>query len=57
MEGAHLVDYGPFYLRWLSDFTVGGESAVGSSELLEARILHKPWFNLMIHYRLKSPSR
>lgn len=55
VEGAHLVDSGPFYLRWLSEFTIGGGSAVGISELLEARALHRPWFNWMIPYRLKRP--
>jgi carotenoid 1,2-hydratase len=52
-----LVDFGPFYLRWLSDFTVGDRTEVGISELLEARSLHKPWFNWMIPYRVKQPTR
>ncbi len=50
-----LVDYGPFYLRWLTEFTVDGRTATGFTELLEARSLHKPWFNWMIPYRLKTP--
>ncbi len=62
VEGAqwrhrNLVDYGPFYLRWLSEFTVGGETATGICELLEAAKLHNPWFNWMIPYRLKRPKR
>lgn len=50
-----LVDYGPFYLRWLSEFEVDGEKGLGICELLETRALHKPWFNWMIPYRLKRP--
>jgi carotenoid 1,2-hydratase len=58
------VDDGPFYRRWLSDFSVyGGSSTPGNgfhlvqgiSELLNTRNLHKPWFNWMIPYRLKRP--
>ena len=32
-----------------------GRRPWGSAELLEAKNLHKPWFNWMIPYRLKSP--
>lgn len=53
----HLVDYGPFYLRWLTDFNLGDETAIGFAELLEAKNLHNPWFNWMIPYRLKRPDR
>jgi carotenoid 1,2-hydratase len=57
------VDDGPFYRRMLAPF----ESPVsdleenpfanvtGFAELLDARNLHKPWFNWMIPYRLKWP--
>ena len=50
-----LVDYGPFYLRWLSEFEVDGKSGLGICELLEAKNLHKPWSNWMIPFRLKRP--
>ena len=54
---AATVDYGPFYLRWLTEFRVGGETGVGIAELLDGDRLHRPWFNWMIPYRLKSPRR
>ena len=50
-----LVDYGPFYLRWLSEFEVAGRTATGFAELLEADRLHNPLFNWMIPFRLKRP--
>lgn len=56
-DQARLVDFGPFYLRWLSEVQVGAERGTGISELLEARALHRPWFNWMIPYRLKRPDR
>jgi carotenoid 1,2-hydratase len=58
------VDDGPFYRRWLSEFSVyPGSSAPGNgfhgvqgiSEVLDTRNLHRPWFNWMIPYRLKWP--
>ena len=56
----HLVDAGPFYLRWVSDFDVQRDgrhwSARGICEHLETRNLHRPLFNWMIPYRLKRPT-
>ena len=57
----HLVDGGPFYLRWIADFDVDDISGnvasgvAGVAELLDTRNLHKLWFNWMIPYRLKWP--
>lgn len=57
----HLVDAGPFYLRWVSDFDIQRDgrqwNARGICEHLETRNLHRPWFNWMIPYRLKRPRR
>ncbi len=55
------VDDGPFYRRWLTEFskregrdTLAESSAVvGISEVLAPGNLHKVWFNWMIPYRLK----
>ena len=54
------VDAGPFYLRWLADYTVrtDGEEVsgvLGMAELLDTRNLNRGWFNWMIPYRLKRP--
>lgn len=50
-----LVDGGPFYLRWLSDFEIEGRplTTLGISEQLEAGRLNRPYFNWMIPFRLK----
>ncbi len=50
-----LVDDGPFYLRWVSDFQLDGRTALGITELLDTKRLHHPLFNWMIPYRLKRP--
>jgi carotenoid 1,2-hydratase len=50
-----LVDYGPFYLRWLSELQLEGGNVIGITALLEAKALHQMWFNWMIPYRLKRP--
>jgi len=62
-ETGPCLDDGPFYRRWLADFTVTGPGegpgptpkATGIAELLDTRNLHRPWFNWMIPYRLKWP--
>lgn len=51
------VDAGPFYLRWVAEFTVNATHYLGITEWLETRNLHRPWFNWMIGYRLKRPKR
>lgn len=53
----HLVDDGPFYLRWVSDFQIPDKSTSvpGITELLDTKRLHSRWFNWMIPYRLKQP--
>ena len=49
------VDDGPFYRRSLADFRreSSATAAVGITELLDTRHLHRPLFNWMIPYRLK----
>jgi len=57
------LDDGPFYRRWLADFTVSdgeewkdpGQEVPGIAELLDTGNLHSRWFNWMIPYRLKWP--
>ena len=56
------VDAGPFYLRWLADFTVSAGAddpnpitALGMAELLDTGNMNRAWFNWMIPYRLKRP--
>lgn len=51
------VDDGPFYRRWLSDFTIGdGAPGQGFGEVLDTRLLHARALNWMIPYRLKRPA-
>lgn len=56
------LDDGPFYRRWLTEFTADGEGyegasegGIGISELLDTRNLNRRLFNWMIPYRLKRP--
>lgn len=60
MRPRHLVDSGPFYLRWIADFEAeqGGRTVLtqGFAELLDPRHLNRPYINWMIPYRLKRPS-
>ena len=51
------VDQGPFYLRWVTMFTIKGHAYPGIAEWLETKNLHRFWFNWMIGYRLKRPKR
>ncbi|ADV62149.1 hydroxyneurosporene synthase [Isosphaera pallida ATCC 43644] len=60
-EQTHLVDQGPFYLRWLPiarrlDQDVSAPIIRGISELLDTHHLNRIWFNWMIPYRLKRPA-
>ncbi|MDX2035481.1 MAG: hypothetical protein SFX72_02430 [Isosphaeraceae bacterium] len=53
---SYLVDDGPFYLRWVSEFDVEGFGRFpGISEWFEGDRLNSRWFNWMIPYRLKRP--
>ncbi|CAN5877002.1 hydroxyneurosporene dehydrogenase [soil metagenome] len=56
---ATTVDTGPFYQRWLSEFSgsnlADANRSVGISEVLDTRLLNHPLFNWMIPFRLKRP--